>query len=119
MKTEVRITRNFKKEAKPLLKKYPSLIKDLAQLQNSLLANPSLGIALGNNAYKIRVAIKSKGKGKSGGARVISFLENEVIGVVEKSENLIVVNLVTIYDKAQTSSITDKELKELIANIEY
>ncbi|MGE0634857.1 MAG: hypothetical protein AB7G44_08875 [Bacteroidia bacterium] len=119
MKTEVRITRNFKKEAKPLLKKYPSLIKDLAQLQNSLIANPTLGTPLGNNAYKIRLAIKSKGKGKSGGARVISFLENEVIGFIEKSEKLTVVNLVTIYDKSQTASISDKELKELIANIEY
>lgn len=119
MKTEVRITRNFKREAKPLLKKYPSLIKDLAQLQISLTANPTLGTPLGNNAYKIRLAIKSKGKGKSGGARVISFLENEVIGVVEKSEKLTVVNLVTIYDKSQTSSIIDKELKELINNIEY
>ncbi len=69
MKAEVRITRSFKKAVKPLLKKYASLLRELADLEAELLKNPRTGKSLGNDAYKIRLKIKSKGKGKSG-ARV-------------------------------------------------
>ena len=68
MKAEVRITRSFKKAVKPLLKKYSSLLGELAKLETELLANPKIGTPLGSNVYKIRLKIKSKGKGKSGGA---------------------------------------------------
>lgn len=67
----------FKKEAKRLIKKYPSLKQELKQLNTNLLSNPAIGTSLGNNAYKIRIAIKSKGVGKSGGARVITYLITE------------------------------------------
>jgi len=83
MKTEIRITTNFKKEDKSLIKKLPSLVAELEQLQNQLLATPNLGKPLGNSAYKIRLSIKSKEKGKSGGGRVITFLETELLGLVE------------------------------------
>ena len=59
-------TVNFEKEAKKLVKKYVSLKSELAELNKQLLANPFQGIPLGKNAYKIRLAVKSKGKGKSG-----------------------------------------------------
>lgn len=65
----------FDKQAKRLAKKYPSLKKDLEELLKELVINPELGIALGNNFYKIRLAISSKGKGKSGGARVITYVK--------------------------------------------
>jgi mRNA-degrading endonuclease RelE of RelBE toxin-antitoxin system len=65
---------SFKSEAKRLGKKYYSLDDDLEQLVKSLLENPLQGVSLGNNLYKILLAIKSKGKGKSGGARVITML---------------------------------------------
>jgi hypothetical protein len=58
--------------------------------------------------------IASKGKGKSGGARVISLIETILIGEVQVTEEEITVNLLTIYDKADTANITDKELKDLI-----
>lgn len=120
MNVEVRITKNFKKEVKPLLKKHSSLRTDLLELNNQLIINPTLGTALGSNAYKIRLAIKSKGKGKSGGARIITYLETETIITVDKIEdNLTVVNLMSIYDKGNLENITDKELKELIKHIEY
>jgi hypothetical protein len=64
----------FDKQFKRLLKKYPSLKSEITELINSLKNNPSLGTSLGNNCYKIRLAISSKGKGKSGGARVITFV---------------------------------------------
>jgi hypothetical protein len=108
MKTEVITTANFRREAKPLLKKYPSLRAELARLETELLANPTLGSPLGNHTYKVRVAIRSKGKGKSGGARVITFLELEA--VVEQAT----VYLLTIYDKSETDSITAKEIERLL-----
>jgi mRNA-degrading endonuclease RelE of RelBE toxin-antitoxin system len=94
----------FKKEAKRLIKKYPSLKLELADLAESLSINPTQGTALGNDAYKIRVSIKSKGKGKSGGARVITYV------ITSQKE----VYLLTIYDKAEFDSIDDKTLRRII-----
>jgi mRNA-degrading endonuclease RelE of RelBE toxin-antitoxin system len=110
----VRITKSFKSAVKPLLKKYPSLASDLLQLEKELHNNPKQGTALGHNAYKIRLKISSKGKGKSGGARVISLVETTLIGAVEIIDEDITVNLIAIYDKADTAAISDKELKDLI-----
>ena len=62
-----------------MLRKYPSLRAELALLETELLANPILGSPLGNQTYKVRVAIRSKGKGKSGGARIITFIELEAV----------------------------------------
>ncbi len=90
----------FAKELKKLAKKYPSIKTDLANLASDLTADPHLGTALGNDCYKIRLAISSKNKGKSGGARVITFVRifNETI------------YLLAIYDKADLSNISDQEL---------
>ena len=61
--------------------------------------------------------ISTKGKGKSGGAQVISFVETIIVGVGEKiSDEEVAVNLLTIYDKADVDNISDKELKEFIRN---
>jgi mRNA-degrading endonuclease RelE of RelBE toxin-antitoxin system len=100
-------TERFKKEAKKLIKKYPSLKHELAELNKDLSKQPTIGTSLGHNAYKIRVAIKSKGAGKSRGARVISYL------VTENKE----VYLLTIYDKADLDSIDDKTIKGLIEHL--
>ncbi|WP_439483131.1 hypothetical protein [Cyclobacterium plantarum] len=62
----------FRKEAKKLIKKYPSLKNELVELGSKLSNDPTTGTALGNNCFKIRLSIASKGKGKSGGARVIT-----------------------------------------------
>jgi hypothetical protein len=48
----------FKKEAKRLIKKYPSLKDELSELNEILEENPETGTSLGYNAYKIRIAIK-------------------------------------------------------------
>ncbi|MGF7079783.1 addiction module toxin RelE [Mucilaginibacter sp. UYCu711] len=117
MKVAVKVTANFKKEAKPLLKKYKSLAKDLADLEKQLLSDPKLGVSLGSNAFKIRLKISSKGKGKSGGARVITYLETDLIAKLETDGEETTVNLISIYDKSDTEIITDKELKRLIANV--
>jgi mRNA-degrading endonuclease RelE of RelBE toxin-antitoxin system len=62
----------FEKQAKRLIKKYSSLKAELLELIHELKQNPYTGKPIGNNCYKIRIAIASKGKGKSGGARVIT-----------------------------------------------
>jgi mRNA-degrading endonuclease RelE of RelBE toxin-antitoxin system len=100
-------TDKFIKEAKRLIRKYPSLKSELAELNKTLAENPSIGTPLGNDAYKIRVAIKSKGKGKSGGARIITYL------ITQNKE----VYLLTIYDKAELSTVDDKTLKRIINNL--
>lgn len=100
-------TSNFAKELKKLAKKYPSLKTDLAQLGKEILENPTLGTSIGHQCYKIRLAIKSKGKGKSGGARVITY-------VVTEDEDIF---LVSIYDKSKQESISDNKLLELLKNI--
>ena len=97
----------FKKEAKRLIKKQPSLKNELSDLAASLSIEPTQGTALGNDTYKIRVSIKSKGKGKSGGARIITYV------ITPQKE----IYLLTIYDKAEFDSIDDKTLRRIIAVI--
>ena len=97
----------FKKELKRLAKKYNYLKTDMAQLFESLEEDPIQGIAIGKNCYKIRISISSKGKGKSGGARIIT-------NIVIKDET---VYLLFIYDKSDKENLTDKELDELLKNI--
>lgn len=97
-------TPNFDKEAKSLAKKYRSLKTELSRLFTELQENPTLGTPLGNDVYKIRLAISSKGKGKSGGARVISFVKTLTNSVY----------LFSIYNKGNKDTITDKEIQELL-----
>ena len=103
----VELSDNFKKEAKRLIKKYRSLKAEIADLVTELERNPTKGTSLGNDIYKIRLAIASKGKGKSGGARVMTFVK------VMETEVL----LFSIYNKGEKDSISDKEIQELIKNI--
>lgn len=117
MKVTVRIAHSFKRLAKPLLKKYPSLIEELSQLEIDLINNPKMGIPLGHDSYKIRLAIKSKHKGKSGGLRVISHLETEIISITNVDGDNITVFLISIYNKSETATITDKELQDLIKSM--
>ena len=120
MKITVRITNSFKSAAKPLLKKYPSLKKDLLKLERDLQVDPKMGTPLGKNVYKVRIKIASKGKGKSGGARVISMVETTVIGIAKTSnEGETFVNLLTIFDKSDTATISDSELKDLLNSMTF
>ena len=98
---------SFDKQLKRLVKKYPSLKKEYINLIESLENDPMQGTAIGNKCYKIRLAIASKGKGKSGGARVIANL------VIDDDA----VYLLTIYDKSEKSNLTDAELGELLRHI--
>jgi len=104
MSYKIELTDNFKKEAKILIKKYTSLRTEIAEIGKKLAENPTLGIPLGNDVYKIRLAIASKNKGKSGGARVISFVK-----IIDET-----VYLLSIFNKGDRDSISDKEIQELL-----
>ena len=107
MNYKLLLSARFQRQAKRLVKKYPSLKFELDNLKESLLQNPLMGTAIGNDCYKIRLAITSKGKGKSGGARVIThvyFKQNSIY-------------LLSIYDKSEQPDISDKELQDLLGEI--
>ena len=107
MNYNVIVSADFDKELKSLVKKYPSLKKEYAELYQSLEITPNQGTALGKNCFKIRIAIRSKGTGKSGGARVITHVK-----IIKQT-----VYLLSIYDKSEQSTITDKVLELRIKNI--
>jgi mRNA-degrading endonuclease RelE of RelBE toxin-antitoxin system len=108
MSYKVKFIPKFEKELKRLSKKYPSLKSDFSLLLTSLKKDPSQGISLGSDCYKIRLAISSKGKGKSGGARVLTCFK-----IVHGT-----VYLLTIFDKSEKENIPDKELSELLKFID-
>lgn len=102
MRFKIIPTPPFERELKQLAKKYPSIKKDFAALGAALLDNPQIGVPLGNECYKIRMAIAAKGKGKSGGARVITYVQ-----VIQQQ-----IFLLSIFDKSDMENISDKELKK-------
>lgn len=104
MSYKIELTDNFKKEAKELIKKYASLRTEIAELGQKLAKNPTFGTHLGNDVYKIRLAVASKNKGKSGGARVISFVK-----IIDET-----VYLLSIYNKSKRDTISNKEIEELV-----
>jgi hypothetical protein len=97
---------SFDKELKKLSKKYTSLKIDYANLLDEIEENPKLGTPIGKNCYKIRLAITSKGKGKSGGARIITHLL-----VIREAETLY---LLKLYDKGDQENISEVELVNLL-----
>ena len=104
IKLDVSSTPFFLKQAKILKKKYSSFDKDLDKIKESLQINPFQGTSLGNNCYKIRFAIDSKGKGKSGGARLITLvkiIENKIL-------------LLSVYDKSIQDTISDREIINIL-----
>lgn len=108
MNVEIRSTKSFEREFKRLFKKYKSLKDDLIVLLSEIQIHPNIGIDLGGGVHKIRLAITSKGKGKSGGTRVITFT---ILATNDKTK----VSLLFIYDKSERNNISDKEIKDLIS----
>jgi mRNA-degrading endonuclease RelE of RelBE toxin-antitoxin system len=104
MSFDVIATEPFERKLKRLAKKYKSLASDLTLVIDELTENPTLGTPIGKDCYKLRIAIASKGKGKSGGARMITYVR-----IVKQT-----VFLMDIYDKSEQANITDKELLMLI-----
>ena len=110
MANSVLITPYFEKKYKRFAKKFTSLDDELLALESDLKANPKLGESLGANMYKIRLASKDKGKWKSGGFRVITYL-------VQELQNSCAIYLITIFDKSEESTITKTTLQQLVKTI--
>lgn len=107
MECKITASKSFNKELKRLGKRYASLADDYETLLHDLKQNPALGTDLGRGLRKVRMRISSKGKGKSGGARVITFT---VITSVDETT----INLLYIYDKSERENISPKEIDALL-----
>jgi len=107
MNYTINVYKTFKKEFKQLSKRYHSLESDVLCLSKDLMENPEMGVDLGGGVHKVRIAIASKGKGKSGGARVITM----IVCISEEEKEI---GLHYIYDKSERESITDKELQDIL-----
>ena len=111
MKVSFVLSDEFIRQFKRLAKKYSSLLNDYDIFKEELRKNPFQGNDLGNGVRKVRMSITSKGKGKSGGARVIT------LNVTQLEDDNIEITLLTIYDKSEISNVTDKYIKWLISLI--
>ncbi len=107
MTCNITSTPDFKSNLKVLCKRYKSMKQDFSDFLDDLEQNPFQGSELGKGLRKIRIAITSKGKGKSGGARIIT-----VTAIVSLEETN--VTLLTIYDKSDRETIKDSELKKIL-----
>ncbi|MEN0046887.1 MAG: hypothetical protein AAF806_07520 [Bacteroidota bacterium] len=107
------LTEEFERRAKKLSKKYRSLKNDLAVLFETLVENPYQGDQIKPDVFKVRMAIKSKGKGKSGGARVITYVETTIIETEESTD----LYLITIYDKSDATNVSDAYISQIIESL--
>ena len=112
MSFEIKTTSYFDAEAKRLAKRHRSFVDDLQDLRDNLLKNPYQGTELSPGIRKVRLTISSKGRGKSGGARVITFayLVNEKDGVVI---------LLLLYDKADASNIKMNVVRQIVKELGF
>lgn len=97
----------FDRQLKRLIKKFPSVKEDYKSFFEDLEKDPTMGTPLGNNCFKIRFKIESKGKGKSGGARVITNV------MIDKET----VYLLSIYDKSEQETMSSKAIDNLLKQI--
>ena len=110
MEVYIRLGPEFNKQFKRLMKKYRSLKNDFKLFSQDLRRHPQQGDPLGASLYKVRMAIASKGKGKRGGARVITY---HVLATQERIE----ITLLTIYDKNEMDNVSDDYLRALVKDI--
>lgn len=102
----------FERGAKALRKKYPSFESDYNTFLDELEKSPFSGEPLGKHIYKNRMAIASKGKGKSGGARIITY------NLHQQNDDEVLITLMSIYDKSEISNVSDAYLRSLVREIE-
>ncbi|MBQ6202466.1 MAG: addiction module toxin RelE [Prevotella sp.] len=112
MKVKFKYLAEFERLAKDLKKKYKSFKDDYDSFLDELERNPFSGEPLGHHTYKNRMAISSKGKGKSAGARIITY------NIEKVADEEVVITLMTIYDKSEISNVSDAYLRSLVRLIE-
>lgn len=104
--------KQFAKDAKRIAKKYRSFPTDLAAFVAEIKANPDLGTDLGGGVRKARMALASKGKGKSGGARIITYKKQTV------QDGSCLISFLTIYDKNEIENVSDSFIQYLVNTID-
>ena len=108
MISEIRFSEEFQKSFKRLKKRYHSLPDDFKNLLLSLQADPYQGVELHDGMRKVRLSIASKGKGKSGGGRVIIRL------TIEDTR----LSFLYIYDKSDMSNVSEQFLDYIIKEVD-
>ena len=98
----------FVRQMKRYAKKYRSLAVEYASFLKSIQDNPFQGDDLGKGIRKVRLAVAAKGKGKSGGMRVITFSVDKI------TDELINVTLLYIYDKKEMENVSDEFIRYLL-----
>ena len=111
MEVKISYHPQFAKDVKRLAKKYKSLVSDLKSVLSEIQNDPDLGVDLGHGVRKGRLSISSKGKGKRGGARILSYKRIVV------NDNYIKIVLLTMYDKNEIENVSDDYIRYLINNI--
>lgn len=107
---KVTYTKRFAKDAKPFIKKHHSFRKTLEALEADLKESPRLGEPYGSKIYKVRLSDESKGTGKSGGFRVITY-------VIDERPDGTDIYLITIFDKSEEASISKDDVKKLVKQL--
>jgi mRNA-degrading endonuclease RelE of RelBE toxin-antitoxin system len=107
MAISIKFSAPFESRVKRFVKKFPSLASELIDFVESLNDTPFQGESLGAGLYKVRLASKSKGKGKSGGFRIINYI------ITENNEDTDI-TLLTIYDKSEDSTMKKNILVKMV-----
>lgn len=110
MEVHTHLTKEFERMAKPLAKKYKSFKADYNTFIDDLEKNPMQGTSLGGGVYKVRMAIESKGKGKSGGARVLTYH-------LQQKGNRLDISLLSIYDKGEIDNVSDAYIHQIVSQV--
>ena len=100
---DVLFSSSFKRELKRIAKKHKQILKDISQLSDDLSNDPKIGTDLGHNVYKIRLSITGTSRGKSGGARVITYVK-----LINKTVILAEIYLKNEHETADVESIIDR-----------
>lgn len=98
----------FEREFKRFKKKYYSIVDDFRKFLQDLRQDPYQGVSLGDGLHKIRFRVASKGSGKRGGMRVITYMVNKT------NDETIEITLLYIYDKSEISNISEKFITQLL-----
>lgn len=106
----ISVSDDFAKQAKRLSKKYPSFKDDYRKFLDSLKEDPLQGDEITKNIRKIRMAIRFKGKGKAGGARVITM---NILTDMRSGR----VALLVLYDKEEASSVKVNVIKQMVRDM--
>lgn len=112
MNFKIQTTSYFDAEAKRFGKRYRSFVDDLKSFRDSITEDPFQGTEIMPGIRKVRMSIETKGRGKSGGARVITF----TYLVSEESGNVI---LLLLYDKADASSVKSNVVKKIVKDLGF